>query len=245
MPAWSRSPRHRHFDALAALERLAKHRRLGDRQPDVEADADEHGAGEKREAPAEGEELLVAERRDSSRKTPPEKRSRPARRVAETSRTTRACRAARSRPPAAPRRPTRRRARAPDRSGRSPAAAARRGRSWRRSAARRSSPSTRPSSAAPRPASSCGRRDRRSGRTARSRSAARRTRSRTSPAKQACRRRIGLREEQRRKDQHRGGGVNVEVEELDRRADQAGEQDLCRAVDQFWGRGPDVAHRTR
>ena len=97
---------------------------------------------------------------------------------------------------------------------------------------RRSPPSTRPSSAAPRRASSCGRCDRRSGRTAPSRSAARGRRcakvaSEASVAdagsdagKNSC-----------RKHQHRRGGVDVEVEELDGRADQAGEQHLARRVD--------------
>ena len=49
--------------------------------------------------------------------------------------------------------------------------------------------------------------------------------------------RIGLREEQRREDEHGRGRVDVEVEELDRGADQAGEQHLSRAVDRFCGRG--------
>ena len=30
---------------------------------------------------------------------------------------------------------------------------------------------------------------------------------------------------------HRGGGVNIEVEELDGRADQAGKQHLARSID--------------
>ena len=43
--------------------------------------------------------------------------------------------------------------------------------------------------------------------------------------------RIRLRKEQARKDQHRGGRVDVEIEELDRGADQAREQHLRRSVD--------------
>ena len=42
---------------------------------------------------------------------------------------------------------------------------------------------------------------------------------------------IGCREKQPRKDQHRCGRVNVEVEEFDRRADQAREQDLARRIE--------------
>ena len=38
--------------------------------------------------------------------------------------------------------------------------------------------------------------------------------------------RVGGGEKERGKDQHRGGGIDVEVEELDGRADQAGEEHL-------------------
>ena len=172
--------------ARCCFERLAEHRRLGNRQPHVQPDDDQRGAGEKRDAPAEGEELIVGEPASRARETRrPRTGSRSARRAAGTCRTRRACPAARSRSRAGRRRPTRRRDRGPGRSGRARAAAARRCRWWHRSAARRSSPSTRPWSAAPRPASSCGRRDRRSGRRARSRSAARGTRWQTSPATRA------------------------------------------------------------
>ena len=47
--------------------------------------------------------------------------------------------------------------------------------------------------------------------------------------------RIGRREEQPRKDEHRGGGVDIEIEELDSRANQAGEEDLARRVDRCVG----------
>ena len=102
----------------------------------------------------------------------------------------------------------------------------------RRSAARRWRPSRFPSSGAPRRGWSCGRRGRRSGRTAPIQPAGPGTRFRTSPATRAWPKpgsEAG--KNSRGKDDHRGGGVDVEVEELDRRADQAGKQHLARRVD--------------
>src|SRR5271156_2579923 len=52
---------HRNFDAFLAAERFAEDRRFGDGQADVEAEEDESGAGQEGKAPAEGEELVVAE----------------------------------------------------------------------------------------------------------------------------------------------------------------------------------------
>ena len=83
---------HRHLHALALFERLAEHRRLGDREPHVQADDHERRAREKRNAPAEREELLVG--RATSRAAGRCRRrteSRPARRAAGTCRTRRAC----------------------------------------------------------------------------------------------------------------------------------------------------------
>src|SRR5204863_218329 len=56
--------------------------------------------------------------------------------------------------------------------------------------------------------------------------------------------RIRGREKQPWKHEHRRGRVNVEIEEFDRRADQAGEQHLARTVDAGTSRGGDDAHRT-
>ena len=43
--------------------------------------------------------------------------------------------------------------------------------------------------------------------------------------------RVGRREEQAGKDEHRRGRVNVEIEKLDGRADQAGEEHLAGRVE--------------
>ena len=56
------------------------------------------------------------------------------------------------------------------------------------------------------------------------------------------RRGIGGRKEQPREDEHRRGRVDVEVEELDRRADQAGEQHLPRGIDGLRSPEVDSAH---
>ena len=227
---------HRHLDALAAVHGVAEDRRLGDRQPHVQADEHQHRAGEERNPPPEAEELLVAEQarqqqEHAAREEEPDRR-------------------AELREHAVPRALARRRVLDREQHRAAPLAAQpqalaepaqrqqqRRGDAdrWRRSAAARSPPSTRPSSAARRPASPCARCGRRNGRTAPSRSAARGTRWRTSPARQGRRRGVGGREEQPRKHQHRRGGVDVEVEELDGGADQAGEQHLLRRVDRFGG----------
>ena len=53
-----------------------------------------------------------------------------------------------------------------------------------------------------------------------------------------------MRERRARENQHRGGGVDVEIEELDRGADEAGEEDLPRRVDGSWKQnGRTRAHR--
>ena len=52
---------------------------------------------------------------------------------------------------------------------------------------------------------------------------------------------VGSGKEQPGKNQHRGGSVNVEIEELDRGADQAGKKDLARRID--WPNGLRRAHR--
>ena len=52
---------HRHLHALSPAEGVAKHGSLGDGQPHVEADEHQRGARQKRNAPAEGEELFVGE----------------------------------------------------------------------------------------------------------------------------------------------------------------------------------------
>jgi len=51
-----------------------------------------------------------------------------------------------------------------------------------------------------------------------------------------------FREEQVREHQHRGGGVDVEVEELDGSADQAGQQDTAGRIHGWRGSG-DRRHR--
>ncbi len=52
---------HRDFDSLVSADRVAKHRSLGNGQPDVESDQHQHGARQERDPPAEREELLVGE----------------------------------------------------------------------------------------------------------------------------------------------------------------------------------------
>src|SRR5690349_25165379 len=53
--------RHRQAHTLFARERGAEHRRFRNREPDVKADQHESGAEEKRQPPAEGEELVVGQ----------------------------------------------------------------------------------------------------------------------------------------------------------------------------------------
>ena len=106
----------------------------------------------------------------------------------------------------------------------------------RRSAAGRSPPSTPPSSAARRPAWSCGRCGRRSARRAPSRGAARERRSRTWPAMPASPTPDPTPERTAAETPAPPRCVDVEVEELDRRADQAGKQHLPWRVDGWKGR---------
>src|SRR6185312_8017597 len=72
--------KHRNTHPLGALQGGLKHRRFSDRQPDVEAEQNEHGAGQKWKPPAEGEELRVGEpareqQESSARKQEAERRS--------------------------------------------------------------------------------------------------------------------------------------------------------------------------
>ena len=89
-------------------------------------DQHQHRTRQKRNAPAEVKKLVVGEplakAAGKCRRTRGIRRARP---VAGTCRTRRACPAAHSQSPAAPRRPTRRPARGPARSGKAPAAPAR------------------------------------------------------------------------------------------------------------------------
>ncbi len=52
---------HRDFHPFPPIERVPEHGSLGDRQPHIEADHDERGARQERNAPTEGEELFVGE----------------------------------------------------------------------------------------------------------------------------------------------------------------------------------------
>ncbi len=54
--------------------------------------------------------------------------------------------------------------------------------------------------------------------------------------------RVGRRKEQPGKNEHCRGRVNVEIEELDGGADEAGEQHLARRIDRRMGPGGDRAH---
>ena len=172
----------------------------------------------------------------SARKIRLRKRSRSARRVAGTCRTTRACPAVRSRSPEAPRRPTHRQVQSPDRTGTTQAAPAQQCQSTRRSATSRFPPSKHPWSATPPPVSSCGQRGRRNVRRTPSRWDGRR-RPRQTVASEASVAVAGsfAGKNSFGKNEDRGRRVDVEVEELNRRADQAREQDLPRAVDRRAG----------
>ena len=227
---------HRHLHALAAGRAPLEDRRLGNRQPHVQTDEHEHRAGEKRDAASR---TRRTDRRsssvESSRKTPPEKKK-PDRRakLREHAVPARACLAARFRSRAGPPRPIRRRGRAPGQSGRARAAPAPRGRSSRRSAAARSPPSTGPSSAARRRASSCGRS--RSPKWPKSAEPiGRATNAMPNVASDASVADAGSdgRKEQLREHEDSRGRVDVEVEELDGRADEAGEQHLAGPVDRY------------
>ena len=216
--------------------RAAEHRRLGDRQPHVEPDEHQHGARQKRNAPAERRRTARRSAAESSRNTRAERRTRAARRAAgnipyharlpggafSTASSTA--------PPHSPPRPSpwpkRHSASSsgaatpivcvgrqhPDRTVETPIVI-----SAATSVVLRPTRSPKwPNSADP---------------IGRARKAMRERGER----RQRGRRRIGRRKEQPRKHEHRGRGVDVEVEELDRRADQTREQDLARRVDRGAG----------
>ncbi len=54
----------RHLGALLACDKRAEGGRLGDRHPHVEADRDQHGAGEEGHAPGPGDEALFAQAKE-------------------------------------------------------------------------------------------------------------------------------------------------------------------------------------
>ena len=99
-------------DLLAPLD-LLEHRRLLDPQPHPQRDADQHEAGQERNAPAPRVERLVGQHARRAGRRACRARGRSARRSARTSRRSRAAPSARARRAASTRRRTRRRRRGP------------------------------------------------------------------------------------------------------------------------------------
>ena len=225
---------HRHVHALAAAERLLKDRRFGDRQPHVEADEDQHGAREKRQPPAECEELLVGEPRgeqqeDAAGEEEPDRRAElrehavpralAGRRVLDRQQHRAAPLAAETEALAEATQREENRRRDTDRAvGRQRAdgdggQAHRQQRGDQRGLAADAVAEVAEERRADRPRDEGDRERRQRG--------------------ERGGRRIRRRKEQARKDEHRRRGVDVEVEELDRGADQAGEQHLSGTVDRL------------
>ena len=209
------------------LQRATECRRLLDAQPHIQAHQHQHRAGEERHAPAPCQELRVAQHVAQQQEHARRAQMKPIGAPSCGNMPYQFCLpggafsvASSTAPPHSPTEPEAL-AEAAQRQQRRREQA----RGLRRSAAGRWRRSTCPSSAAPPPAWPCARCDRRSVRTPPSPRAARRTPARRWPATAASRR-AGSRggKEQLRKHQHGGGGVDVEIEELDRGADQAGEQ---------------------
>ena len=223
--------RHRQLDALLALQRFAEHGRLMDLQPHVEADDDECGAGEERDAPAESKELIVGEPRRE--------------REEDAGRADEADRRAELREHSVPRAATRRRVLDREQHGAPPfaaqpeslAEAAEREQQWRgdtdRGVRRQQADQHRRD-----PHRQQGRDERGLAADAVAEVPEKRRPDRAGEERdgkrgqrrQRRRGRVRGGEEEPGKDQHRGRRVDVEVEELDRRPDQAGEEHLSRRI---------------
>ncbi len=121
--------------AGVVVDELLERRRLGDAQPDEQADGDEHDAGQERDAPGPGDQGVVAEEADRLDRAGGEQQPDRARRAAASWSTSRASPAGRARRRAARRRPTRRPGRCPGTSAAARAAGERPRRSRRTTAA--------------------------------------------------------------------------------------------------------------
>ncbi len=223
---------HRDFHPRASGQRVLEHRRLGNRQPDVEAHQHQHGARQKRDAPAERKELIVGQ--------PLREREEHAPREEEPDRR------AKLREHAIPGTPARRRVLDREEHRATPLAAEPEtlaetadGKKERRSDANRPVGRQRAYRDGRNPHRQERRDERRLAADAVAEVAEERRADGTGHERdrergergERGRGGIGRGKEQLRKDDDRGGRVDVEVEELDRGADEAGEEYLTRCVD--------------